>query len=765
MSTAAGRIADSGSAAGPNETVRLDVRGMHCGACVGAVEQSLARVPGVRGASVDLMGRRADVRVEPGTVTAERLVDAVRAAGYEATVRAAGPLDAAARDAQRELERRAARMLFVRFALALAIGIVSMPLSMPHGAFGLSPAASRWALLLLMLPVLAVSGRHFFVAAWKGARRRSADMNTLVALGTGTAFVHSAIVTAAPSGVRRAGLPDDVYFEAIPWVIALVTLGRFLEERARLRAGDAVRRLAEETPSVARIVRDDGEEVDMPIAAVKPGDRVRLRPGERVPVDGVVESGTTSIDESMLTGEPMPVEKGAGTPVLGGTMNGAGSAIVRATAVGQDSVLARIAGVLEDAMAAKPRFQRTVDRIAGVFVPAVLGIATLAFIVWMVFGPAPPFAHALHAWITTLIIACPCAMGLAVPAAISVATGASARRGILVRSGDVLETAPEIDTIVLDKTGTVTEGRPRVAGTVLLSGAGAPVANERELFALIAAVERGSEHPLAAALLERAVALDARTLDATEFESRSGRGVAATVEGHRVLVGTIRFLDEEDVDPSPAAALVERAERDGATPVVVAVGGRVAGVVSVHDPVRTGAREAIAELARAGLRVILLTGDRRGTADAVARVIGVEEVVAEALPWDKVDLVKRLRAEGRRVAMVGDGINDAPALAAADLGIAIGDGAHVTAEASDVTLLRPRLDAILETIRLARATRGVVRQNLLWAFGYNTLGIPLAAGAFYPLTGWLLSPVFASAAMALSSVSVVVNSLRLARTR
>ncbi|HET9888635.1 MAG TPA: heavy metal translocating P-type ATPase, partial [bacterium] len=443
------------------------------------------------------------------------------------------------------------------------------------------------------------------------------------------------------------------------------------------------------------------------------------------------------------------------------TLNGAGSVTARATTVGSASAMARIVQMLEDAMTAKPRIQRSVDRIAAVFVPAVLVIAMIAFLIWLATGPEPRIAHALHAWITILIIACPCAMGLAVPAAISVATGASAKRGVLVRSGAVLEKAPHIDTVVLDKTGTLTQGKPRVTSVTLASGA--TVAGERELFSLLGSLERSSEHALSGAILAHARELGAELDEATDIEVRAGRGIAGMVRGHRVLAGTMRFLDEEDMDASPIETLMRAAEEQGATPVVVAIDGTPAAVLQIRDPLRPGAAQAVAQLRSNGLRVVLLTGDRRGTAQAVAREAGIEEVVAEALPWDKIDFVRKLRAEGRVVAMAGDGINDAPALAAADLGIAMSGGSDIAAEAADVTILSGRLDAIGWTMRLARATHRIIVQNLVWAFGYNVLGIPLAAGVFYPWTGWLLSPVVASAAMALSSVSVVLNSLRLSR--
>lgn len=752
---------------------RLDIRGMSCAACVANVERALLAVPGAYTASVDLLGHRADVQWDGAAATAQDFVAAVSRAGYPATLQ--NPLTSFA---QRNAEKRATahremRSLFVRFVLTSAVALLAMALSMPlmhsapRGAF--SAGHIRWALLLLTLPVITIFGRHFFIEGWRALARGSADMNTLIALGAGSAFVHGALITLFPDTVVRFGLPLDVYFEAIPGVIALVTLGKVLEERAKHRAGEAVLQLASGIPATARVIRPSGEE-DVPWESVAVGDLLRIRPGEAIPVDSVVVSGTATVDESMLTGESLPRTRGPGDELAGGARNVEGSVVARASAIGAESALARIVQLLEAAMAAKPPLQRLVDRVAAWFVPAVLIVAGSAALVWAVWGPAPQLSFAAHAWITTLVIACPCAMGLAVPAAIAVATGAAARQGILIRSGQVLETAHAVDTFVFDKTGTLTLGEPRIAKMQLVDDSWA--GRDRELAELCAAVERGSGHPLARAVF--AFAEEHRkggaapleklpSSEATDWENRTGRGVAGRVADRWVLVGTARFLDEEDVEIASGNSAAREFESRGSAPLFVAVDGKVVAVLEVEDALRPGAKEVIAELRQRGCRIILLTGDRQPVAEKVARELGISEVIAEALPWDKVEAIQKLRSEGRRVAFVGDGVNDAPAIAAAELGIALSHGAHVANDSADLTLLGSNLVGLPRTLRLASRTRRVLIQNLAWAFGYNVLGIPLAAGALYPWTGWLLSPLAASAAMALSSVSVVANSLRLRR--
>lgn len=756
----------------------IDVAGMHCASCVSKVEDSLSAVPGVDRAAVNLLAHRADVWHQ-GDVPGAALVDAVRRAGFDGRPRAAGQAPAASSEP-------AESSLGIRFAFTFAVAWIAMFLSMPlmHGSpavpgvvtWILAPldvftrtvfpflyewphARLGWWLLAFTTPVIFWSGRHFFTRTFQGLPRGRFDMDALVAIGTGTAFVYSSFVTVAPAASLRLGLGTHVYFEAIPWVLSLVTLGRLLEERAKRRAGEAVRALADRVPATARVLRQGGE-VDVPIADVVVGDVLVLRPGEKVAVDGIVESGNTAIDESLLTGESLPVERGPGDAVIGGTVNGSGALTFRATKVGADTAIARIVALLEDAMAGKPAIQRTVDRVAAVFVPVVLGIAAVTFLAWWQFGPG--IGWALQAFVSVLIIACPCAMGLAVPAAIAVATGRAAHLGMLVRDGSILETAHRVDLVVLDKTGTVTEGKPEVAELRWMETS--PV-SEEEALSLVAALERRSEHPLAAALVRYAAQRGAEERTAETVFTKAGGGVFGKVDGHKVRVGTAAFLREKDVDPEPLRETVERFEGEASTPVLVGIDGVASGVFAVRDPVQAGAAEAVAELHRLGLKVVLLSGDRRPVADAVAAQVGADEVRAEASPEDKVRFVQERRAAGSVVLMAGDGVNDAPALAEADLGVAMGGGADVAREAADVTLVSGQLRSLPSAVRLARAAIRIIHQNLWWAFGYNVIAIPLAAGVFYPWTGWLLSPVVASAAMALSSVSVVMNSLRLRRFR
>ncbi|MFN8179639.1 MAG: heavy metal translocating P-type ATPase [bacterium] len=758
---------------------KLDVTGMHCASCVARVEKALAAVPGVTHASVDLLSQRAEIAHVDSGPSAETLVEAVRTAGYDAHVRErALPEHHAAHVRGTPSEGQLGARFTYTFAAAWVAMLLSAPLmhaeasrvpDLMHAAMrpvdaiarlvpGLesaSPSLLRWILFALTLPILLWSGRHFFDRTWRGLRHGYLDMDSLVAIGTGTAFVASAIVTIAPDRVRAWGLPADVWYEAIPWVVSLVTLGRLLEERAKRRAGEAVRALAARAPSTARVLRD-GREVDVPIEVVALGDRVVLRPGEKVAVDGVVETGRTAIDESMLTGEAIPVEKSQGGLVAAGTVNGNGAITYRATAVGEHTTLARIVRLLEAAMAAKPAVQRLADQVAAVFVPAVLAAALAALVVWIALGHGVAFG--LHVFVTILIIACPCAMGLAVPAAVAVATGRAAALGILVRNAAVLETAHRVNVVVLDKTGTLTEGRPEVVEATFAPDAGLA---EGEVLALAAALERRSEHPLAGAIVRFAETRGARDVTAETVFAQPGGGVLGRADGKRVRVGTAAFLVEQGAELAGLSAAVRSIEERGATPVCVAVEGRALAALAVRDPLRKDAREAVSALRAMGLRVLLLSGDRKASAEAAAREVGIDEVIAEASPEEKIARVRRLREEGAVVAMAGDGVNDAAALAAADLSIAMGSGTDVALEAADVALIGGRLTSLPAVIRLARSAIGIIRQNLAWAFGYNALGIPLAAGVFYPWTGWLLSPVFASAAMALSSVSVVTNSLRL----
>jgi Cu+-exporting ATPase len=771
--------------------VTIDVSGMTCAACQARVQKALSSAPGVLDANVNLMTAEATVAYDPAGASAEALVDRIRGAGYGAALARAGGGALEEQDAARARELRdlGGKALFALAAGAVAM-VASMPLMAAHGHLALGAPADplmRWSmrvldppltsalpwlyrlpapaiafgLLALTTGVMAWAGRHFYTRAWAAFRHHSADMSTLVAVGTGAAYLLSVAATLAPGAFVARGVRPDVYYEAVVLIIALVLVGNTLEARAKRQTSAALRGLVRLQPRTARLLRGGGE-VDVPVEEVARGDVVIVRPGERIPVDGAVVSGESAVDESMLTGEPLPVAKAPGDRVVGGTVNGTGAFRYRATDLGADGVLARIVKLVRDAQGARAPIQKLADRISGIFVPVVLSIAIATFVIWFVAGGATPAARAFAAAVAVLVIACPCAMGLAVPTAVMVATGKGAELGVLFKGGDALERAHAVDTVVLDKTGTITQGKPAVSDVALAPGA--PV-DEVRMLTLVAAVERSSEHPLAAAVVAHAAARGLPALEVTGFESSTGRGAGGEVDGRSVLAGSQAFLAERGVATAPlegaAAALAAR----GRTVLYAAVDGALAGLVAVADPIRPTSRDAIARLRRMGLDVVMLTGDALATAEAVAREAGVERVVAGVLPEGKVAEVERLQAQGKVVVMVGDGVNDAPALARADVGIAMGSGTDVAVDAADVTLMRHDLGAVADAIALSRRAMRAMRQNLFWAFVYNAVGIPIAAGALYPALGVLLSPVLASAAMAMSSVSVVTNSLRLRRFR
>ena len=785
------------------DEIVLAIDGLEWAASSAGVERALERLAGVVRVGVNQATGLARVWVLRGAVSESDLVAAVERAGYglAAPVGAMDPVEL-----ERTTRLRDYRVLRSKFVVAAIVGVIAMVLSMPlmagtgggaHAAMDLferlmMPVSNalaavlpwlwdipagvlRWTLLVLTIPVLFWSGRQFFRGAYSGLLHGSADMNTLIALGTGAAWTFSAVATVVPGLFERAGLVPDVYFEAVAMILALILLGKMLESRAKARTGAAVRALAGLRPKTARIERD-GAEQDVRVEDVAPEDVVLVRPGERLPVDGIVLDGRSAVDESMLTGEPVPVEKGPGDEVVGGTINGSGAFRFRATRVGHETVLAQIVSMVEEAQATRPPIQRLADRIAAVFVPIVLVIALLAFGVWYAVGPAPSLVNALVAFVTVLIIACPCAMGLATPTAVMVGTGTAAARGILFASGESLEVTGDVGTIVLDKTGTITQGRPAVVELKPLG-----TSDDVRLLRSAASLESVSEHPLAGAIVRAAEARGITLARPAEFDSRGGLGVEGIVDGRHVIVGNHALLerrfaasatprDGNAVSDSTAAALAAAAgigdamAEKGWTAVYVALDDEIAGVIAIADPVKATSAEAVRRLREAGADVVMLTGDDERTAHAVARQVGITRVVAGVLPAAKAAEVKRLRAAtGRRIAMVGDGINDAPALAEADVGMAIGTGTDVAIEASDVTLVSGDPLGIVTAIQVSRRTMRVIRQNLFWAFLYNVLGIPIAAGVLYPVAGILLSPVIASAAMALSSVSVVSNSLRLRR--
>ena len=655
-----------------------------------------------------------------------------------------------------------------RFWIGLALTVPILVLEMGGHLLGLehlvARSTSNWLQLLFGTPVVLWAGWPFFVRGWQSVMNRSLNMFTLIALGTGVAWLFSVVATVAPGLFPPAFRGHDgsvaVYFEAAAVIVVLVLLGQMLELRARERTGGAIRALLDLAPAMARRIKADGSEEEVPLAAVVVGDRLRVRPGDKVPLDGEVLEGGSNVDESMVTGEPVPVQKAPGAKVVGGTLNGQGAFVMRADRVGQDTVLAQIVRMVAGAQRSRAPIQRLADQVAGWFVPAVVGIAALAFVAWAVWGPEPRLAYALVAAVTVLIIACPCALGLATPMSIMVGVGRGAQAGVLIKNAEALERLERIDTLVVDKTGTLTEGRPEVVAVVPAAGF-----VEAEVLCLAAGLERPSQHPLAEAVV-RAVEKRGLAVPAVEgFDAPAGRGVTGAVEGRRVAVGNARLMAELGVESAPLAAEAERLRTEGATVFFVAVDGRPAGIVAVADPVKETTPAALAGLAEEGVRVVMLTGDNRTTAEAVAKRLGIAEVVAEVLPEDKQRVVERLKAEGRRVAMAGDGVNDAPALAAADVGIAMGTGTDVAIESAGVTLLGGDLTGIVRARRLSRAVMRNIRQNLFFAFAYNAAGVPVAAGALYPFFGVLLSPVIAAAAMALSSVSVVGNALRLRAAR
>jgi Cu+-exporting ATPase len=625
-----------------------------------------------------------------------------------------------------------------------------------------SPQLLNWLQLLLATPVVLWGGWPFFQRGWASIINRSLNMFTLIAIGVGTAYIYSVVATLFPrlfpQSFRGHNGEVGVYFDAAAVITTLVLLGQVLELRARSKTSRAIKALLGLAPKTARLIRDDGTEVDVPLEQVKPGDRLRVRPGEKIPVDGIVLEGTTSVDESMITGEPIPVEKTKGSKVTGGTVNGTGSLIMQAERVGSDTLLAQIVRMVAEAQRSRAPIQKLADVVAGYFVPAVVLVAVLTFIVWALFGPEPAMAYALVNAVAVLIIACPCALGLATPMSIMVGTGRGATAGVLIKNAEALEVLEKIDTLVVDKTGTLTEGKPRLISVIPARGQ-----NEGELLYLAASLERGSEHPLAAAIVSGAEGRGIKLADVREFRSITGKGVVGSVEGKRVALGNRKLLEELHVEASDLWDRSEELRRDGQTVMYVVVEGAVAGLVSVADPVKPSTPEAIQMLHEDGIKIVMLTGDNRTTAEAVAKKLDIDEVHAEVLPEQKGNLVKRLQVEGRMVAMAGDGVNDAPALAQAHVGIAMGTGTDVAIESAGITLVKGDLRGIAKARHLSRGTMRNIRENLFFAFIYNVLGIPIAAGVLYPFFGVLLSPVIASVAMTFSSVSVISNALRLNR--
>jgi P-type Cu+ transporter len=657
------------------------------------------------------------------------------------------------------------RRLWVGVALSIPLLAISMG-SMAAGSLlhNLSPGWMEWLQLALATPVVLWGGWPFFQRGWASLVNRHLNMFTLIAMGTGTAYLFSVIATLAPrifpaSFLGHGGRPE-VYFESAAIIVTLVLLGQVLELRARRQTSSAIKSLLNLNPKTARRLRPDGSDEEIPLEHVQRADSLRVRPGDRIPVDGVVEEGNSSVDESMITGESMPVEKTPGAKVVGGTVNQTGSFIMRAEKLGSETLLAQIVRMVAEAQRSRAPIQSLADKVSGYFVPAVLPVAVLTFIAWSIWGPEPRLAYALVNAVAVLIIACPCALGLATPMAVMVGTGRGAHGGVLVRNAEALELMEKVDTLVLDKTGTLTEGKPRMTSIAATGGI-----SQVDLLLLVAAVEKLSEHPVAAAIVREADQRRLKIPQAAQFQSFTGQGVTGEVLGRRIVVGTSDFLAGRGIDVRPISLQAETLSQHGQTVVLAAVDGKAAGLIAVADPIKPSTREAVAALKRSGLHLVMLTGDNRATATAIAKELGIDDFEAEVLPDQKLAIIKKLQAEGRTLAMAGDGVNDAPALAQADVGIAMGTGTDVAMESGDITLIKGDLNALMRARNLSRATMSNIRQNLFFAFIYNLLGVPIAAGVLYPFTGLLLQPVFAAAAMSFSSVSVIANALRLRRAK
>ncbi len=737
------------------ETISVGIKGMTCAACVARVERALEKQPGVESATVNLATESATIDYLSEMVGLEQIQETITKAGYE-PVEVPETVDE--ERAARESENRSLqRDLRLAASLTLPLILVSMgPMLVPglkDWMLSLLPATVwHWIELLLATPVQFVAGRRFYTQGWAEIRHGSPGMSSLVMMGSSAAYFYSLLAVLAPQ-IFPAGTAN-LYFEAAAVIVTLILFGRFLEARAKGRTSEAIRKLMRLQAKTARVLRE-GQPVEVPIEEVVPGDLIQIRPGERIPVDGVVTEGTSFVDESMISGEPVPVEKGPESEVVGGTVNGTGAFLFRATRVGADTVLAQIIRLVQEAQADKPPIQRLADRIAGVFVPIVIGIAVVTFIVWLIFGPSPTLSYAFVAAVSVLVIACPCAMGLATPTAIMVGTGRGAEMGVLFRRGAALETLAKVDMVVLDKTGTLTKGRPELTDLTTFGH------SEEEVLALVAAAEELSEHPIAQAVVEAARRRGLRWTRPSSFQAEPGFGLQAEVEGHTVEVGADRYMERLGVDLAAVTDLARSLADEAKTPLFAAIDGELAAVLAVADPLKEGSVEAVRSLQDSGMSVAMVTGDNRRTAEAIAQRTGIDRVLAEVLPGQKAEEVKRLQAEGNRVAFVGDGINDAPALAQADIGLAIGTGTDIAIEAGDVILMSGDLRGIVNAVALARRTFRIIFGNFFWAYAYNVALIPLAAGVLYPWMGILLSPMLAAAAMSVSSLFVVTNSLRL----
>lgn len=730
----------------------LLIEGAGCASCVTKIEAALRNVPGVTRAEMNFVERT--VAVAGSAATAD-LITAVENIGYNAKA-AASSLDVQAADEKEQAEAAYYRRLLRDMTLALGLGVPLMAYGVITGDMMIHTAADRigWSIVaLLTFGVMWFAGKHFFIGAWKSLLNHSANMDTLIALGTGTAWLYSVVVLVFPEVIPE--LARHVYFEATAMIIGLVNLGLALEVRARGKTSAAIKRLIGLQPKTARVIRD-GKELDIGLEQVLVNDQVRVRPGEKIPVDGKVIEGSSSVDESMLTGEAMPTVKGKGDDVAAGTINKTGSLVFKATRVGKDTALARIIAMVKRAQNSKPPIGRMADVISGYFVPSIMIIAVLSALVWLNIGPQPVLAYAIISATTVLIIACPCALGLATPMSVMVGVGKAAEAGVLIRNGEALQTASRLTAMVLDKTGTITLGSPQVTDVRVVHGA-----SEAEIIGIAAGLEAGSEHPLAQAIVAAAVARNLPLEKVTDFAAIAGQGASGNFQGQQVLLGNARLMEHKQVDITAHLAAAQALAAEAKTPMYLAVAGKLAGIIAVADPIKEDSIAAIKRLQDNGIRVIMLTGDNRATAQAVAAKVGITEFFAEVLPEHKAEKIAELQQQGEVVGMTGDGINDAPALALADVGFAIGTGTDVAIESADITLMRGSLHGLADAIAVSKATLRNIKQNLFGAFVYNTAGVPIAAGILYPMFGLLLNPVIAGAAMAFSSLTVVTNANRL----
>ncbi len=741
--------------------ITIPIKGMTCASCVKRVQDALSSLNGVISASVNFASEQASVEYIPAIAGIRDFKKVVRDAGYGIVEVTEGEDVVEKEKRERESEFRKLKFKLIAGAL-LTAPLLLIAFSDMAGISLITQLSTQTNFLIQMVlatPVQFWVGRQFYTGAIAAARHRTTNMNTLIAVGTSAAYIYSVIATFFPSVFEIKGYSAHVYYDTAATIIVLILLGRFFEARAKGKTSEAIKKLMGLQAKTARVVRA-GAEVDIPIEELEIGDIVVVRPGEKVPVDGVVKDGYSSVDESMISGEPIPVEKKAGDDVIGSTINKTGSFKFEATRIGRNTMLSQIINMVQEAQGSKPPIARLADKIASIFVPAVIGIATLTFVIWYFFGPAPSFTYAMLNFIAVLIIACPCALGLATPTSIMVGTGKGAENGILIRGAEALETAHKINAIVFDKTGTLTKGKPEVTDIIAVSSQQS-ADSEKDILQLAASAEKGSEHPLGEAIVNKAKERGIGLKDPEDFQAVPGHGIKARFDGKNICLGNANFMNDESINIGGLAIKAEQLSGEGKTSMFVALDGKVIGIIAVADTLKENSIDAVKALHKLGIEVVMITGDNKRTAEAIARKAGIDRVLAEVLPEDKANNIRKLQEEGKTVAMVGDGINDAPALAQADVGIAIGTGTDVAIEASDITLISGDLTGVVASIALSKATIRNIKQNLFWAFAYNTILIPVAAGVLFPFLGILLNPMLAAAAMGLSSVTVVTNALRL----